>query len=78
MNLHTNITRQCREIEAKGEKPCGILMCLDTKIELIETLPESRKSWFQPSAMASDDPDKYRGLPIILDWTIPKGEVKVA
>ena len=78
MNLHTNVTRQCREIEAKGGKPSAMVMSLETKITLIETIPENRKSWFRPSAIASDDPDKYRGLAIVLDWTMPEGEIKVA
>jgi len=78
MSLHTEITKQCREIEAQGCKPTAILLNLDTKVRLIETIPENRKSWFRPSPIASTDADKYRGLPIVLDWTMTTGEVKVA
>jgi hypothetical protein len=69
------VNRQAREIVAQGKLPTAIAMNVDTKAKMLrETLP---RHFIMPS-MSSGDPVKYHGVPIVVDWQIPDGEVRVS
>lgn len=73
------IARQIRAIREGGSLPVSITMNFDTKCAMLRQMTErQRGQYFRPAPISSGDPDKFAGLPILIEFDTPNGEVRVA
>jgi len=72
------IARQIKAIRESGRLPASITMSFDTKCLMLQQMTERQMGqYFRPAPIVSGDPDKFAGLPIQIEYTIPYGEVRV-
>jgi hypothetical protein len=72
------IIRQVRAVKLSDKLPTSITMSFDTKCALLNQMTDNQLQRFAPAPIATGEPDKFMGLPITIDYTIPNGEVRVA